>query len=353
MRPRPGGCRRRRRLDRAVALAADLELDPLRAAVVHRDHVLAAGLGPAQRPAGRCGRASRPARPRPPAPCRRSRRRRPARRRAPARLQSRASRRARRGPGAGVWVDSHTVSRPSVDRRAAVERGSIGHAASRWLIDGAARRRRRSESNRFVVGARAGWCEADVGADVLDTAATSSPTASVMSVTAGQRLVVDQHELGGVDSPRARLGQHDGDDVADEPDLVARPETAGTSARRSRGTAAAGYTVEVDVGRGEHLDAGQRRGLRDVDVGDLRVRPRRAHERDVQRVRRARGRRRTVPRPVRKRGSSRRRTRCPITFAKARRAYRRTDYQPDRQQHQREPHRRQRSLERGRQPLAD
>ena len=34
----------------------------------------------------------------------------------------------------GVWVDSHTVMRPSLSAMAALARGSSGHAASRGLI---------------------------------------------------------------------------------------------------------------------------------------------------------------------------------------------------------------------------
>ena len=105
----------------------------LRAAVVHRHHVLAAGLGPLQRAAGARGRASRPARPR----------------RQPLAAEAAADvgrdhahllgsipsipAEHRRGPDAASGSTATPSAAPASSTSAAVERGSTGHAASRWL----------------------------------------------------------------------------------------------------------------------------------------------------------------------------------------------------------------------------
>ena len=103
----------------------------------------------------------------------------------------------------------------------------------------------------------------------------------------GQRLVVDEHELGRVRAGGAVVADDDGDDVADEADGVLRDERPahplvepGERRRPER--------REVDVGAGEDLDVGERSGCRGVDPGDAGVRQQRADERDGRGPRRGR-----------------------------------------------------------------
>ena len=97
----------------------------------------------------------------------------------------------------------------------------------------------------------------------------------------GQRLVVDEHGLGGVLGLGDRLG-HDGHDrLADEADLAVgqRRPRAGRVEGHAEGVE--GREVEVGVGEGGD-DAGEALRLADVDPGDDGVGVGRAHEGHVE-----------------------------------------------------------------------
>jgi hypothetical protein len=94
----------------------------------------------------------------------------------------------------------------------------------------------------------------------------------------GQRVVVDDDQLGGVDSRRPVLADHDRDDLAHEADDVLRHHGAAhalweAERRRPEGR-------QADVVRSEDLHAGERLGRTRVDAVDLRVREQRANEGD-------------------------------------------------------------------------
>ena len=92
-----------------------------------------------------------------------------------------------------------------------------------------------------------------------------------------QLLVVDHDEVGGVGGRVLALGEDRGDDVAGEADRVARedrpvhPLVDSQERRRAE-------RPQVDVGGGEHLHPRQLQRLGDVDVGDPRVRVRGSDE---------------------------------------------------------------------------
>ena len=122
----------------------------------------------------------------------------------------------------GVWVESHTVSRPSSPNSAIVARGSTGQAASRWLSvepgdDHVA------AFEQLRVGILRRDVDAGVGADVLEQQHLVAHRLAQVGHDR-QRLVIDHHQLGGVVRALARLAEHDGDDVADEPHLLRREE---------------------------------------------------------------------------------------------------------------------------------
>ena len=99
----------------------------------------------------------------------------------------------------------------------------------------------------------------------------------------GERLVVHHHEGSGVHGRRAGLGDDRGHDLADVAHPVrchGRPEHALVDLEHRRGRAG----LEPEVGRGEHLDARQCARLLSVDRGDRAVRHGGAHEGDVERV---------------------------------------------------------------------
>ena len=103
----------------------------------------------------------------------------------------------------------------------------------------------------------------------------------------GQRVVVDEHVLGGVDHRVAVAADDDGDRVADVLHRVLRQRPVDgrgdLDAGRHPGEREAG--LEVEVGAGEDgLDAGPRGGGRRVDRGDRGVRLGGAHEGGVQRA---------------------------------------------------------------------
>ena len=96
----------------------------------------------------------------------------------------------------------------------------------------------------------------------------------------GQRVVVDDDELGRVDALLARLAQHDGHRLADEAHPVG-------GQRRTRALRVElderGRNRDVEVGRGERTDDARcGRGGRDVDPGDPGVRHGRTDEAEVQ-----------------------------------------------------------------------
>ena len=82
----------------------------------------------------------------------------------------------------GVWVDSHTVSRPCSSTIAAVDRGSTGHTARRWLTLWPYVTTSQS-ANRFS-SASSGWCRHTL-VPTSSYSSISSRTASVIPVTAG------------------------------------------------------------------------------------------------------------------------------------------------------------------------
>ena len=93
----------------------------------------------------------------------------------------------------------------------------------------------------------------------------------------GKRVVVDVDELGGIGALRPRLGQDHGDDVAREANDVLREERPphalldARERRRAEGS-------ELDVGRGEHLRAGQGQRGFGIDADHACVTERRADE---------------------------------------------------------------------------
>ena len=181
----------------------------------------------------------------------------------------------------GVCELIHSVSRPSSPHCAALERGSIGHAASRWLIDLAL-----DDDLGGVEQVRVGALRRNVDAHVRPDAGVDHDLVAHRLLGVGHRLellVVDVDELGGVDARLTAVGEHDRDDVANEPDRVGaqqRPEhlRVDRDERRQR------VDDSARVGGDEHLRAGGLRG-RLVDPVDLGVRHVRAHERQVQRAR--------------------------------------------------------------------
>ena len=99
----------------------------------------------------------------------------------------------------------------------------------------------------------------------------------------GQRLVVDQHALGGVLGEVAVARDDDADGLAD---VAGDVDCGGVvdDARAERG--AEGARVRGDVGAGHHADhARQRERCRGIDRADARVRERRAHDRRAADVR--------------------------------------------------------------------
>ena len=117
-----------------------------------------------------------------------------------------------------------------------------------------------------------------------------------------QRRVVHLHRFGAVDGGRARLREHGGDFLVLEEHLADREHHLLVEAVEGRQPAEAGG---LEILAGDHgLDARHLHRLADVDVLDLGVRVRAAHQREVEHAREARGRRRSCPLPWMKRGSS-------------------------------------------------
>ena len=192
------------RLDLAVAAAAELELECHRAAVVHRDHVLAARLGPADGAAGGAGQPSRPARPRrarplPPKPPPTS----------GAITRTCSGSRPEQHPedhlvlvrGLGREPDRQPAVLAELGRASSAARS--GRPASRWLTT-LALDHDLAAVEQVRVGALPAARDAHVRADVRNST-TSSLRRLAGSVTDRQRLVLDLDQLGGVDARLARV----------------------------------------------------------------------------------------------------------------------------------------------------
>ena len=97
------------------------------------------------------------------------------------------------------------------------------------------------------------------------------------------RFDVDADQLGGVLGQVPRLGHHDDDRLADEPDVAVGQHPPRGAVHRSPGDLAG---PSVDVGRGQHRDHARRPPrLADVQAGDPAPGHRGAHERGVHQAR--------------------------------------------------------------------
>ena len=98
-----------------------------------------------------------------------------------------------------------------------------------------------------------------------------------------QRRVVDLHRLGAVDGRRARLGEHGGNFLVLEEHLADREHHLLVEPVERRQPPEPGG---LEILAGDHgLDAGHLHRLADVDVLDLGVRVRAAHQRQVEHAR--------------------------------------------------------------------
>ena len=263
----------------AVAAAPDREVEDLAAAVVHRDHVLAARLGPAHgapegsrqprdedvlgRPALGAEAAADVGRDHAHV--------RGLEAEDPGQLVAILVRRLGRQPGGeaavvadggdrGAWLERAggqplAHHRPGDDRLAVVEQPGVG----------------------AVLGRHA---HTDVGAHVAEQQHLVARRGAWVGHHR-QRFVVHHHELGGIHARGRPLGHHGRDDLPDEAHDVARQRRAvqalvDAEERRQR------ERPEVDVGGGEHLHARQRPRRVGIDAGDAGVRDLRAHERHRQ-----------------------------------------------------------------------
>ena len=219
------------RLHLAVAAAADLEVDPLRATLVHRHQVLAARLGPADGPAGG---------PRQPAEDHVLDRE--------ALAAEAAADIGRHDPHLlGLEAQRHRQSHlvlvrglrrqpdgqpPSSPNWAAVARGSIGHAASRGLST-VPEATTSQPSNKFGVGVLRRVVKADVRTHLIEQEHLVAGGLARVG-DHGQRVVVDGHQLGRVERGLARFGPGRRRRCPRRTVPAPRPETAGTCARRCR-----------------------------------------------------------------------------------------------------------------------
>ena len=254
------------RLDASVARAADLDVEDRRARVGHRDHVLAAGLRPADR-------AARPAR-------------------QPGDEDVLHGQRLRAEPAADVRADDAYVLRLEAEqarqlvavlvRRLGREPG--GEAPV--LSDARERGARLERTGRHALADDASRdhhvaaVEQPVDALLFAEADVRLVLERALGVDEGvQRLVVDEDELGGVGGAGSGLADDDGDDLAHVADDVGgqqRPRPAVVEPRPAHRR----HRADVEIRRREDL----RGGRGGVDPCDARMRERRAHERDVERV---------------------------------------------------------------------
>ena len=221
------------RLDLAVAVAADLEVDPLRAALVHRHQVLAARLGPAHGPAGG---------PRQPAEDHV--------------LDGEAlAAEAAADVGSdhphllGLEPQRHRQDHLVLVRRlgrqparsagrprrtaATVARGSIGQAASRGLST--VPETTTSQSSKKLPGrdSPAGWWK-QMLVPTSSNSSTSSRAASRGSVTTGSASYSTSTSSAASNAASRVSAEHDGDDVADEAHPLRGQERPEHAARRPR-----------------------------------------------------------------------------------------------------------------------
>ena len=265
------------RPDLAVAVAPEFEVDPLGTAMVHRDHVLAPRLRPADGPA-RCSRQ-----------------------RADQHVIDVESLSTEAAADIGC-DDPHIVGLESQHR---AEDGLVLMGGLRREVDRepsvAELRERRARLDRTGEQARAlgrardhdfaiveemlvRIVDSDVAADVGSDLLVHDELVLEGFVHVDddrQRVVFDLDELHRIDGRLARVGDHRGDDVADEPDASGRE-------RRPRHPRVDAHEFGRDIeGQGqilggEDLDSGPCESRRRVDREDVGVREHRSDERDVQ-----------------------------------------------------------------------
>ena len=234
--------------------------------MVHRDHVLAAGLRPAHGAAGRAGE--------------------------PCDQDVLDGQRLGAEPAADVRPDDAHVlglEAEQTGEHVAVLVRRLGRAPGGQapVLPDADERRARLERAR-------GHALADDATGDDDLAAVEQPLDALpraeadvrlvleraLGVDEGvQRLVVDEDELGGVGGAGSGLADDDGDDLAHVADDVGgqqRPRPAVVEPRPAHRR----HRADVEIPRREDV----RGGRGGVDPRDARMRERRAHERDVERV---------------------------------------------------------------------
>ncbi len=265
------------RLHDAVPAPAELEVEPLGATLVHRDQVLAAGLGPAHRPRrGACQPADDDVLD-------------------VEALAAEAAADVRRDHPHLVGLEpEHEPEHGLVGMRGLGRQPDGQPAIIAELCDRRARLDRQSRDLLALHRARDDHFAAveqlrvRLGGWDVDTSVGPQPLEQHHLVADGlagvgdgrQRVIFDRHELGGVGRAVAGLADHDGDDVADEADLLRGDERTEHLRidRDERGWRADG---QIDVAGREHLGAGHLEGGRGVDREDSRVRLVGAHELDV------------------------------------------------------------------------
>ncbi len=271
--------------DAAVPVTADLDVLQLSAALGHADQVLAARLGPAQRPAGFPGRPGD---------------------------DKRVAVDADLGAEAATYVGHHHADlvrghaqRAAQDHPAqlrvlgavpdgqlAVPVGSRGRAALHRqagdpLVDDVLLDDHVAGVERGVVGGHR-LRERDVGAGHGEQQGRVG-YGRRGSYHRGQRLVVHADQVGGVLALVAAVGDHHRDRLADEAHRVRGQQRLGPRAAQWHRAFAAAYLAAVrrrrqvvHVADGQHGDhAGLLAGLLGVDTGDARMRDRAADEGDT------------------------------------------------------------------------
>ena len=181
----------------------------------------------------------------------------------------------------GVCVESQAVRRPSSPTVAAAERGSSGHGAMRWLTS--VPETTTSHPSKSFSSCSGEPERAATFVPASGKRSTSSFAASCGLDDCGQRVVVDEDELGGVRAGGAVVADDDRDDVADEADAVGGERRA-PHARVEPGERRRPERAEVQVGGREHLDVREGLGRAGVDAVDAGVREQRADEGDRERA---------------------------------------------------------------------
>ena len=184
--------------------------------------------------------------------------------------------------------------RPSSPTSAAAERTSSGQPAMRWLTS--VSETTTSQPSKSVSSCSGGPALPATFVPTSGKSSTSSFSASSRIDDGRQRVVVDQHELGGVDARRAVVARSRPRRCRRRSGRRPSRRPGAACAARSAGIGGGAIGGDVDVGAREHLDARELRRGRRVDARDLRVRERRADERERCARPRAAGSRRTSPR---------------------------------------------------------